>query len=219
MTMKKTITVIAAVLVIVLAVFSVYIVKKQDNTPPVINLPETDVVFMEGTDLSTLLNGVTATDKVDGDVSNSIIIEKTFVSDDLSQIHVYYAAKDKSNNVAKKEGVYSYVADPDSVAAAQSQKYNIAIINNLGVENLANTYSLLLTKNGHNVTAIGLSSDAPAVETVIYVEREGMGTELLNFFKGATIQVGDISNRMNVASNGANVFIVLGYQHSVAPTV
>lgn len=217
--MKKIITIALAVLVLVLAVTAVFIVNKQDRTAPDIIIPETQVVFMEGGDVATLLNGVTAVDSKDGDVTNTLVIEKTFVSDDRTSIRVFYAAKDKSNNVAKKEVDYAYAVDPNSTVPTTNAKYNVAIVNNLGIENLANTYSLVLTKEGHNVTAIGLSSDAPAVETVIYVEREGMGTELLSHFKNARIQVGNIANRMNVAANGANVFIVLGYQHSVVPTI
>lgn len=215
--MKKIITAALAVIVVALSALSVYVVKSHDNAPPQITLPQ-DVIYMEGSDEAELLKGVTASDAVDGDVTNSVIIERTFISNDRAQIHVFYAAKDKSNNVSKKEGVYSFVPDPDA-AAKQEQKYKIALINNLGVDNLANTYSLLLKKSGHEVVAIGVSSDAPAIETVIYVEKEGMGTELLQIFNNAKIQVGNISNRMNVASNGANVFIVLGYQHSIVPSI
>lgn len=52
-----------------------------------------------------LLKGVSAIDDVDGDVTESIVIEKLARTSD-GNILVTYAALDSSNNVTKKSMVY-----------------------------------------------------------------------------------------------------------------
>lgn len=55
-----------------------------------------------------LLKGVTATDKEDGDVSSSLMIENILVLTGESYAKVTYVAKDNSNNVTEKSVIMVY---------------------------------------------------------------------------------------------------------------
>lgn len=217
--MKRIIKIALALIVISLGIVAFIVINKQDDVPPQITFSNKDILVMDETTHDELLAGVKATDDVDGNVSDTLMIEKITVSYDQTYATVIYAAKDKSNNIRKIEKQYEYLPDPNSVQTPQKTTYKVAIINNLGIENLASSWKLVLAKDGHDVTAVGLSDHVPAVETVIYVKKEGMGTELLEYFKNAKIVVEDITSRVSVATKNADVFIVLGYQHSVAPNV
>lgn len=92
---------------VVLAALSVFLYMRQDRTVPVISFAESDnaVVYTEGMDTSLLLNGVIVTDEEDGDVSDTLLIEK--ISDtSRGDVIVTYAAMDGSNNVAKASRVF-----------------------------------------------------------------------------------------------------------------
>lgn len=92
---------------VVLAALSVFLYMRQDRTVPVISFAESDnaVVYTEGMDTSLLLNGVIAMDEEDGDVSDTLLIEK--ISDtSRGDVIVTYAAMDGSNNVAKASRVF-----------------------------------------------------------------------------------------------------------------
>ena len=217
--MKRIIKIALALIVIALGIVAFVVINKQDDVPPQISFSDDSILVMDETSHDELLAGVKATDDVDGNVSDTLMIEKVTVSYDKTTATVVYVAKDKSNNIRKVEKEYEYLLDPNSVQLPQDTNYKVAIINNLGIENLASNWKLTLAKEGYDVTAVGLSDHEPAIETVIYVKKEGTGTELLEFFKNAKIVVEDVSARVNVPTKNADAFIVLGYQHSVAPNV
>ncbi len=69
-----------------------------------------DVTYEEGSDTASLLEGVTATDEKDGDVTDSLMIENIFPNDDHTSASVVYAAKDSHNNVSKATRRVNYKA-------------------------------------------------------------------------------------------------------------
>ena len=73
---------------------------QMDRTAPVITLPDTKQTYTIGTDTDQLLEGVTAYDSHDGDVTASLLIEKVTETGN-SEVIVTYAAMDSSNNVAE----------------------------------------------------------------------------------------------------------------------
>lgn len=92
---------------VVLVALSVFLYMRQDRTVPVISFAESDnsVVYTEGMDTSLLLSGVVATDDEDGDVSDTLLIEK--ISDTShGDVIVTYAVMDSSNNVAKASRLF-----------------------------------------------------------------------------------------------------------------
>lgn len=85
---------------IVLIAICIFLFARQDRTIPVISFSEEPVVYSESMDEDQLLEGVTATDDADGDVSDTLVIEKIAETSD-GKVIVTYAALDSSNNVAK----------------------------------------------------------------------------------------------------------------------
>ncbi len=219
--MKKIATAILLIVAIGLFVLCGLAVEHTEDHAPVINILNENVVYAEGADTSILMQAVSATDEEDGDVSANIRIEKIIPLDNNEKVRVLYVTKDSKYNVTKKTATFGYIPSKDSQNAngQNSLKYNIVLVNNLGVENLANSYAALLSKKGHRIVNIGLSTDVPVPTTTIYVTTEGLGQELLEIFPNAKIVVGNIANRVNVNSNSADTFIVLGYQHSIVPEI
>lgn len=82
----------------------IYLYVNQDRTAPVISFSNEEIVYTDGMDEEELLNGVSAYDEQDGDVSYSLLIEKVSNTAD-GQVVVTYAAKDASNNVAKNSRI------------------------------------------------------------------------------------------------------------------
>ena len=92
-----------------------------DRKGPEIAVPSgADVTYEEGSDTALLLEGVTATDDRDGDVTDSVIIENIFPNDDRTGVSVIYAAKDSHNNVTKVTRRVNYKAAGDAAAPAEN---------------------------------------------------------------------------------------------------
>lgn len=91
----------------VLIVLSIFLYMNLDRTAPEISFPDEEnrPVYREGMSEEELLEGISAVDDVDGDVTDSILIEKISAMADGSVI-VTYVALDSSNNVAKESRIY-----------------------------------------------------------------------------------------------------------------
>ena len=98
--MEKKIVVILCALDAVLLAFSIFLFVSEDRTAPVISYSEEGPVYREGMDDAELLEGVTASDNVDGDVTDSLLIEKISGTGEGTVI-VTYVARDEANNVEK----------------------------------------------------------------------------------------------------------------------
>ena len=82
----------------------IYLYANQDRTAPVISFSENEIIYTDGMEAQELLNGVSAYDEQDGDVSYSLLVEKVSRTAE-GQAVVTYAAKDASNNVAKSSRI------------------------------------------------------------------------------------------------------------------
>ena len=99
---KRVIITVLTLFALGIAIVSLLIMQKEDETPPVISVSSNlDLTYSSGMDESLLLEGVTATDDKDGDVTNSLRIDSILESQDGHYAVVTYAAKDKSGNVSK----------------------------------------------------------------------------------------------------------------------
>lgn len=89
-----------------------YWMNKQDDTaPPTITFPEgAELIYQEGADTEMLLEGVQAVDDVDGDVSDTLVVESVIPMQNDTMATVLYYAKDSSNNVAKASRTVEYRA-------------------------------------------------------------------------------------------------------------
>lgn len=109
--MRKIAVVLLAGLSIILAVVFYWLKGQGDYTPPVISFSQAEFTFTEGEDRSILLNGVTALDETDGDVSETLVIESVIPMIDEMRATVIYYAKDKSNNVGKATRTIRYLTE------------------------------------------------------------------------------------------------------------
>lgn len=100
----------------------------EDRKGPEISVPQEEITYVAGTDTSALLNGVTAQDNRDGDVTDTVTIESIIPNVDQTGASVIYVAKDSKNNVTKETRtiVYSTDAAQAAVAAADQAAQNQA---------------------------------------------------------------------------------------------
>ena len=80
----------------------------DDTTAPQIALASDVLEVSVSAGTEELLNGVTATDNADGDVTDSILIEGIVNLNDQSEATITYAAFDKAGNVAKVSRTLKY---------------------------------------------------------------------------------------------------------------
>ena len=90
----------------VLLVVCLFLYLGKDRTPPVISFGDSTAVYEDGMDESLLLQEVTATDDRDGDVSNSLMVEKV-AGTNGKEVIVTFVALDQSNNVGKASKVFA----------------------------------------------------------------------------------------------------------------
>lgn len=115
--MKKKNWLLLVLIVLCLGVFYSYraIVRaRTDTQPPVITINPEPVEISVNAPKGILLQDVTAEDDVDGDVTDSIIMESIHLLDSDGRISVGYAAFDSAGNVAKlqREARYTNYRSP-----------------------------------------------------------------------------------------------------------
>lgn len=106
--MRKFVVALLIVLCAVLGGVFYWMSRDDDKTAPVISFPDEILLYHEGEDQEVLLEGVTATDNVDGDVSDTLVVESVLPMKDGATAAVLYYAKDRSNNVAKGSRMVDY---------------------------------------------------------------------------------------------------------------
>ena len=97
---KKIVAVIGAIDVVLLLVCLVLYLGKDRKGPEIIFDEEKQIVYSEEMDVELLLEGVTAVDEKDGDVSESLLVEKV-AGTNGREVIVTYVARDGANNVGK----------------------------------------------------------------------------------------------------------------------
>lgn len=94
----------------VLLVVCLFLYLGKDRTPPVISFGDSTAVYEDGMDESLLLQEVAATDDRDGDVSNSLMVEKV-AGTNGKEVIVTFVALDQSNNVGKASKVFAVASE------------------------------------------------------------------------------------------------------------
>lgn len=91
--------------------------KNQDRTAPEIKVDQSEkIAYTEGEDYGKLLEGVTARDDKDGDLTSEVFVEKV-VPVSKKKAVVYYGVTDKANNVGTASREVTYQAAEDNDAA------------------------------------------------------------------------------------------------------
>ena len=101
--------VVFTVLNIILIVACVVLLLGRDRKAPVISFSQNDLIYYSGIDNEKLLQGVTAMDAKDGDVSDRIVVEKIVQNKNENRAVVYYAVTDLDGNAAKASRVFEAV--------------------------------------------------------------------------------------------------------------
>lgn len=83
-----------------------FLYVNQDKNAPEITFPETAIVYEDGMAKEELLEGITAYDSEDGDVTDALVVEKISTASD-GRVIVTYAAVDSANNVTQKSRMLS----------------------------------------------------------------------------------------------------------------
>ena len=119
--LKITLTVIA----VVLTALSVLTVILSDSKGPVITVEQRSITYVNGDDKTSLLDGVSAYDANDGDVTVSLIVKDITVLNSGDTAKVTYAARDNNNNISEAYRIVTYVdsdenySEPDDEAMFQ----------------------------------------------------------------------------------------------------
>ena len=91
--------------------------KNQDRTAPEMKVDQSKkIAYTEGEDYGKLLEGVTAQDNKDGDLTSEVFVEKV-VPVSKKKAVVYYGVTDKAKNVGTASREVSYQAAEDSDVA------------------------------------------------------------------------------------------------------
>ena len=115
--MQKGIIAIMVILCLGLMGFVGFMKFSEDNTPPEIQFQDNKIVYTAGDSYDGLLDGVTATDNKDGDVTESLVVESVYPNEDGQTATIVYVARDSRNNVGKANKVVTYRAAADDQAA------------------------------------------------------------------------------------------------------
>lgn len=103
-------TILLAICLMLFGLFWLYNRSRTDSKAPQITVEQPDVIPEVSVQdpQSVMLEGMTARDDRDGDVTDLIIIEKITKLDAAGQVQVSYAAFDRSGNVAKTQRIFQY---------------------------------------------------------------------------------------------------------------
>lgn len=94
--------------------------KNQDRTAPEIKVDQSEkIAYTEGEDYGKLLEGVTAQDDKDGDLTGEVFVEKV-VPVSKKKAVVYYGVTDKAKNVGTASRKVTYQAAEVSDAAEET---------------------------------------------------------------------------------------------------
>ncbi|WP_287084028.1 hypothetical protein [Blautia sp. LMAG:89] len=101
--MKKFFVFLLVVICLGMGAGVVYMKSSEDNEGPKITFEEgKDTNYTSDMTEEDLLKGVKAQDDRDGDVTDSLTVETIYPKNDGKQVSVIFVAKDKNNNVTKK---------------------------------------------------------------------------------------------------------------------
>lgn len=99
------------IVILMLALFTAYCIREKmltDSSGPVISLDQSEIQVSIHDGDEVLLQGITAEDKKDGDVTDSLIVEKISGFYDDGKRTVTYAAFDSDNHISKVQRELTY---------------------------------------------------------------------------------------------------------------
>lgn len=121
---RTTFFLVVLVLLLLAANAALWVMK--DHSGPTIQIPDTEITYRADSETAPLLEGVTATDSRDGDVSDTIRIRGVLPSEDGKTAMVMYMAKDQSNNVSTATKEVNYTIDGQTVVGGSSSEQTVS---------------------------------------------------------------------------------------------
>lgn len=170
--MKKRVLIYLLLILLSVATFFGYRTFSQmsdDNTIPTIKISDEVAEFSVLDGHSQLLQGVTAYDETDGDVTDSLLVEQVILMDSKGTAKVTYAAFDRAGNVAKVSRTICYA---DYVSPRFVLDEPLLFYQNMSVDvlNIIQAQDLLDGNISHRIRATALNSVSIAVPGVHQVE-------------------------------------------------
>lgn len=149
---------------------------QEDRTAPAISFSDELILYREGEDQELLLKGVTAQDDMDGDVSDTLMVQSVLPMKNQTSATVIYCAKDRSNNIGTASRQIEYRA----ADGADWLDYEL--------ETEAETAVDTETESETEVEIAGLSPESPRIylTTDQYTVKPGEDYSLLSFVKDIT---------------------------------
>lgn len=123
MKQSKIIGIILAAANVILIVVCAVLYFKSDRTEPKIEFLSSDLVYKDGMEQAALLEGVTAYDSKDGDVTDRIVIEKRIDNREDNTVVIFYAVSDRAGNVAKASRVFPAVFDEKEPSENEADRF------------------------------------------------------------------------------------------------
>ena len=77
---QRVIWMMMAAACVILGAVSVFIYISKDHTPPEISIEKQDITYTEGDSYEGLMEGVTATDNIDGDLTDQVFVDRIIVT-------------------------------------------------------------------------------------------------------------------------------------------
>lgn len=127
---QRLITIVLLLGCVAVGAVGVLAYKKQDRTAPVITVSDKKMSYTAGDPYDQLLEGVTATDNKDGDLTDEVFVDRVVPASKKKAV-VYYGVMDKSNNVGTARKTVTYHGDNNMGSDAE----DIAPADNADAEN------------------------------------------------------------------------------------
>ncbi len=105
---------------IVLITVFLFLYITSDKEKPLIDFSNNDVTYMPGMEEEFLMQGVTAADDRDGDITDRIVIEKITENKQQSKAVVFYAVSDTKGNVARASREFEARYDDISIDESET---------------------------------------------------------------------------------------------------
>lgn len=122
---NKGLKIILTIIALVMGVVSVGVMVLSDRKGPKITIDNREITYIEGSEKGTLLEGISAYDEADGDVSNTLMIKDITVLSGGNKARVTYVARDKRNNISEAYRFVTYIgSDNDGYELSDEELYD-----------------------------------------------------------------------------------------------
>ena len=179
-TARRT-TFILVVLVLILLAANAALWLMKDHTGPTITIPDTEITYRADSETAPLVEGITATDSRDGDVTDTIRIRGVLPSEDGKTAMVMYMAKDHSNNVVTATKEVAYTLDGQTVVGGSSSEQQTVSgeeANEQAIANLSRYAPRIYLKEYEINLAVG--DDFSSMSYVRYIQDDYDSFDLLS---------------------------------------